>query len=692
MDTVTANPRKTEVQRDPVTTDMQRTHWSLLLLTFVFAVFSPGIGAAKEPEMKFCNIIFAETDKESIGGLTRFIEAAKRRGLYGNLKLTVLIHSDLANDKIPGRREVYRRLYDEGHEIGVFCAAMRGAIAAWLAIPGTEITTVGYAQLFGDPDGEEQARATAAGFLASVNACIEGDSFKEELWDMPHNWEGIPWLPYWTQWDEVRPQATARVNRELQKTNAVLEVQWATRTMWDSYDRITLPQCFHLGEPLAKLKWPFSPLVKRGDPGWWRAEVEQLDENVRHGRIPLAYVNTASELNILTDGWSPSPALIQGDEAIDCLLDFIGLLLDKGWQLPTVREFVRAYQAKWPCPAAPSAAFLMEDTLAGRKDQQGLVVPSHGRLLHAETKHFQITDHEHRMAPERVIAYDLQTPNLLRGGYTFGDPNVWRVGGNRAQYAATTGNALFWSMTEPLANAKGVPYYHINKPAGCRNRTFTFYLGDAWEPFQFAEADFQNVKREGDRVSWSKQMKSPIPGTGIRIRYDNVLDGRKQIVRVKVEGKDAIGKPVRFRVSPYFHQGWDNDYRKPEDKNDPTIADPQMAGQERNVFARLGATEFEYSESNPELRRQVMAAEAGMARLMMFNRNPGHAPSAPGWTIDDNPDMNRGLTLSFDGTGASVEMMDPPGPTHYVTAEIALGNHTPGRTYEFTFEYWHGTK
>ena len=75
---------------------------------------------------------------------------------------------------------------------------------------------------------------------------------------------------------------------------------------------------------------------------------------------------------------------------------------------------------------------------------------------------------------------------------------------------------------------------------------------------------------------------------------------------------------------------------------------------------------------------------------MMFNRNPGRNPADPGWTIDDNPDMNRGFTLSFDGMDTRVELTDPPGPTHYVTAEIELGSFVKGKTYEFTFEYWHG--
>lgn len=660
----------------------------LAIITLIF-IITGTIFAKEKPAMKFCNIILIDDEKE-FSGLPRFIETAKKQGFYDKIKFTVLLHSDKAVFNIPEQQTTYKRLHDEGNEIGVFYAGMRKPIADWLGIPETDITTFGD-QLFGDPDVEEQARSTEAGFRASSNVCIEGDSFKDELWDIPHNWEGAPYFPYWTQWDSAKPKSTARVNRELDKSKAVLELQYCTRTMWETYDRICLPQNFHFGEPLKKTQWPFSPLVKPGDTSFWRDELDQFEINYKKGNTPLLYINTASELSIFTPN-GPWSSFLDNDEAFECALELIKMFVERGWQMTTVSDFVDAFEAKWPCPEAPSSVFLMQDTLAGHKDQQGLTVQSHGQLLRAETKHFQITDHEHRMSPEMVVAYDLRTPNLLRGGYTFGEPDVWQGGVNKAQYASTTGNAVFWSMTDPLKNSKGEPYYRINKPADSRNRTFTFYLGDKWEPYQFTEAGFKDVKRDGSKLYWSKVMKSPIPGTDIRVRYDNILDGSKQIVRVTVLGDDPEGMTARFRISPYFHQGWDSDYLKAGDKRPAKIADPLKAGQERNVFARIGGTEFEYSESNLTPRRQSVSPEPGQAHLMMFNRNPGRNPADPGWTIDDNPDMNRGFTLSFDGTDTRVELTDPPGPTHYVTAEIELGSFVKGRIYEFTFEYWHGVK
>lgn len=636
---------------------------------------------------KICNLIFADTDKDIIG-MERFISAAKKRGLYDKIKFTVMFHSDRADLDIPGQKETYQRLYRDGNEIGVWYEWMRLKAANWLGIPESKITTSGF-QLFGDPDMDEQARETEAGFRASANVCIEGDSFKEEFWDVPHNWEGAPWFPYWTQWDSKRPTSTARVNRELDKTHAMLELQWATRTMWETYDRICLPQNFHFGEPLKKEQWPFSPLVKRGDLSWWRDEINQYEKNLDAGRTPFLYINTGSESNIFTPNgaWA---SFLDSDEALDCALDFIQMLLDKGWHLITVSDFVGYYQSRWPCPEAPSSVFLLEDTLAGHKDRNGLTVPSHGRLLRTETKHFQITDHENGMSPEMIVAYDLRTPNLLRGGYTFGDPEVWSVGANKAQYASTTGNALFWSPTEALVNAKGEPYYHSNKPEDAKDRTYTLYLGDDWKPYQFTPGKVSDVKRDGSVIRWSKTMKSPIAGTDIRIRYNHILDGSNHKITIDVLGDDAVGMPVRFRVSPYFHQGWDNDYIKAGNARNPRIPDPLKAGQERNVFAKTGDTEFEYSESNVVPGRKIMPLQNGNASLSMYNRNPGKDHSDPEWTIDDNPDMNRGFTLSFDGTGSSVELIDPPGPNHYVTAVINLGKYTKGKSYTFTFHYWHG--
>ncbi len=658
---------------------------AILLLTMPHACAQERPAAYAQP--KFCNIVLADTDM-NLDGMQRFIGGAKARGLWGRFKLTILLHPDSAAADKPGQREFYRGLHDEGHEIGVFFAGGRPAIAKWLGIPEAEVTTIGF-ELFGDVDTEEQARASQQGFRATVNACIEGDSMLEERWDIPHNWEGAPYLPYWVQWDADRPADTARVNREMTKKQAALELQWATRTMWHNYDRICLPQCFHFGEPLKHSQWPFQQLAHRGDIWWWRAEIDELEANLSAGRTPLLYLNTASEANIFSPSgpWAP---MLDTEEALSCALDLVALLLDRHWNLVTVREFTDYYAKRWPCPTVPSAAYLMNDTLAGRPDKQGLVVPSHGRLLHAETQHFQIVDHEHRMSPEIVVAYDLQTPNLLRGGYTFGDPDQHGAGQNPGQYSATTGNALFWSPSAPLANAKGVPYYHSAKPADARDRTFTLYLGDEWEPYQFAEARFINVTRRGSEVAWTKEMLAPVAGTDTKLRYTHRLVGSEHRVEVEVLGKDAVGKPVRLRLCPYFHQGWDTDYAKPGTPRPATIADPKSAGQERNVFARVGAREFAFSETNPSRTAERITLAAGRARIDLFNRNPGRPRTAPGWTIDDNPAMNRGVLVTLDTHAAAVTLVDAPGPTHYVTAVVDLGPHRPGAKYRFTFTYWHG--
>lgn len=658
------------------------------LLLALATLAAASVAAPRTSAPKYCNLIFAQTDM-SLVGLQRFINGARSRGTYGRIRMTVLLHPDAAAANLPGHREFYRSLVADGHEIGVFFSSGRAAVADWLGIPGSGITTLGF-ELFGDVDLEEQARATEAGFRAGANACVEGDSMREELWDIPHNWEGAPYMPYYVQWNAARPQSTARVNRAMAPGRAMLELQWATRTMWHNYDRICLPQCFHFGEPIKHTQWPFEQLCRRGEIRWWRAEIDELEANLKARRTPLLYLNTASEANIF-DPSGPWKPFLDSDEALDCALDLVDLLLARNWTLETVADFTNRYTRKWPCPKAPSAAFVMRDTLAGFRDKQGQVVAPHGRLLHAETQHFQVIDHEDRVSPEMVTAYDLQTPNLLRGGYTFADPAQHGAGQNPGQYAATTGNALFWSPSTMLANAKGEPYYHSAKPADADNRTFTLFVGDQWRPYQFAPARISGVLRKGDQITWRKTMRQPVPGTDTTLCVTNTLAGPEHRVRVEVRGRSAVGRPVRLRVCPYFHQGWDVDHIKPGTPRPAGVPDPAACGQERDVFARVGDHEFAYSETNAARRTGRVQLAGGRASIHLSNRNPGRSPGAPGWTVDDNPDMNRGVTLTVAGA-LSVEFIDEPGPGHYVTAVVDFGPHRAGRAYEFSFRYWPGER
>jgi hypothetical protein len=671
----------------------------LVMCIFSLSVMINGTSKADNPakpvseKNKFCNLIFVDHTHD-LPGLKRFVDGAKERGIYSKIKFSLILHSQTAVLNNPEHHDYYRSLYEDGHEIGVYWAQSRKKIADWLEIPVSEIVFAG-SQLFADPYVEEQARLAVAGFRASANVCIEGDSFKEELWDIPHNWEGAPYLPYWTQWDAERPKSTSRVNRELDKSKAVLELQFATRTMREAYDRLCIPECFHFGEPTkGKSSHYFSPVVKKGDLSWWRKEIIQLEKNLNSGNTPFLYINTASEMNIFIEG-GPWSAGLNPTNSLECALELVEMLLDREWQLITVSDFVDFYEARWPCPDAPSAAFLMEDSLKGHEDRDGNVFDGNGRMLRVETKHFQITDHEKRMSPEMIVAYDLRTPNLLRGGYTFGEPDVYCWGDptlkkNMAQYSSTTGNAVFWSPTKAIARPNGEPYFHSSKPADAYNRTYTLYLGDEWEPYQFAESEIENLKRNNNKISWSKVMNAPIDGTDIKLRYDNLIDGAQHIITARISGKDAVGKPVKLRLCPYFHQGWDTDHNKDGEKRPQHIPDPSKAGQERNVFVRVYDTEFGFSESNNEIIKKNIALRGGRAGIHVFNRNPGNNPVSKDWTIDDNPDMNRGLTLSLDGSGENVKILDYPGPNSYVTVVVEFGKHEKDKFYEFTFEYWNG--
>jgi hypothetical protein len=366
------------------------------------------------------------------------------------------------------------------------------------------------------------------------------------------------------------------------------------------------------------------------------------------------------------------------------------LLLAHGWRLVTVSEFVQWFERRWPCPAAPSMVLLVDDTLANRRDLKGRTIEGHGRLLHAETKYYQICDHENRVAPELVIAYELRTPSLLRNGYSFANPAKWSEKESRpGHYASTTGNALFWSPSEPLSDMNGVPYFAPSKPRICRNRTFTFYLGDQWEPYQFTKSRFLDVRRTGDEISWSKTMDVAAPETDIRLTYHHTLKGPEHTIRVDVDGSNAEGLPARFRLCPYFHQGWDPPI--PADVVDPVVPSPKTAGQERNVFGTAMGREFAFSDSNKQsITASIDLRAIGDGKpiqLSMFNRNPG----VGGATCDDNPAMNRGFTVDIQGPDATVRFIDEPGANQYVTAVIELGKHVRGHSYTFTFRYWHGS-
>ncbi len=652
-----------------------------IILLEGFDTPKPSAQPAVVPGPKFFNVILHNQGADSIVGLHRFVDAARARGLFDQMRLTVILNG-AEGTLMPAEQGFFRALYDQGHELGAQWARERAAVADFLGVPGATITTLG-SQLFADADLEEQVLDTRAGFRAGAHACVEGNSLAE-FWDIPHNWEGAPMFPYWVQWNEKQPMLSNRTNRELDRDQALLELHWATRTLWHNYDRFPVPQCWHFGEPLKKRQWNVGQLVRRGEQGgWWRAELAEYERNLRLGRTPYLYLNSASEANVFTpDGpWSP---MLDNDEALECALDLCRLLIDRDWQLVTVREFTDWFADRWPCPAAPSLIYLMNDTLANRSDRDGRVIIGHGRLLHAETRHFQVCDHENRIAPEMIVAYDLRTPNLLRNGYTFANPATWSTKASwDGHYASTTGNALFWSPGEPLADVRNVPYFPPSKDPGCRNRTFTLYVGERWEPYQFAAGTVFGVLREGDTLRWSKEMAQPVAGADTRVIYHHTLDGPVHTVRVEVLGDDAVGKPVRLRLAPYFHQGWD--HQPPARLNDPHVPDPAVVGQERNVFGRTGGREFAYSEANAEARREAQALAGG--ELQLFNRNPG----SPGGTCDDNPAMNRGMTVTVAGApAATVDWIDQPGADFKVTAEIQFGPHRADRQYEFSFRYWPG--
>jgi len=284
-----------------------------------------------------------------------------------------------------------------------------------------------------------------------------------------------------------------------------------------------------------------------------------------------------------------------------------------------------------------------------------------------------------------IVAYECKSPNLVRGGYTFANPRKFPSNETETgHYASTTGNAIFWSPSKSFTDILGNEYFQSYKVEDCKNRTFTFYFGEEWEPYQFAKGEFSRIRRiSDDEVTWTKEMLNPIFGTDTRVKYIHTLKGNKHIITMEVDGKDAIGKDAKFRLSPYFHQGWD--LAPTEELNDPFVPDWKTVGQERNVFASINDYQFAFSENNPDLITKTVSgkSERDGISLKIFNKNPGI-----GLTCDDNPDFNRGFTLNIKEKKADVTFIDLPMNNEFVTAEINFGKHKVGQNYTVEFEYW----
>lgn len=643
----------------------------------------------KKTEDKYATIILHVQDIQGntgFQGLKKIIAATKKRNLYDKIKYTIILDGKEA--RYPKTDiDFLKSLYNDGHEIGCELSNQKGMIADLLEMNADEITTIA-TQLFGDADLEEEVRQNVSDFTASAHACVEGNSLAE-FWDIPHNWEGAPMFPYYVQWNDQMPLNTARTNRELDKDKAVLELTWSTRPLWHNYDRYPIPQVWHFGEPSKPNQWRVGQLVKGGSyGGWWNAELAEYEKNYRAKRTPFLYLSVTQETSWFSDIIRPQ---VDPEECMNNGLDMIEMFIRNGWSILTVKEFVNWYTQKWPCPQAPAMVYLMEDTLANREDRDGKTIVGHGHIVHVETKHFQICDSDNRIAPELVIAYDCKTPNLLRNGYTFANPEKYPLKETyTGRYASTTGNAIFWSPSEPLTDVLGSQYYESYKSEDCKMRTFTFYFGDSWEEYQFVKGEFSRIKRISDEeITWTKEMINPAEGTDISLKYIHTIKADKHIIKIDIDGDDAVGQNAKFRISPYFHQGWD--LAPAEDLNDPYIPDWRVAGQERNVFAKVNGIEFEYLENNAEdiVKKWNVKEEIFQQGIYIdvFNRNPGI-----GKTCDDNPILNRGFTLHVDKAIADVSCIDLAGPNEYVTCEIDLGKHKRGQSYVFTFKYWQGEK
>lgn len=590
-------------------------------------------------------------------------------------------------ETVPSRPEYVAYIKDRlaaGSELAVARAENLEAIAKSLGVnPDFVVTQIG---AWESASPESTARDVAAGFRTRFQAVLEGDSLINETIDNGHNWEGRPFFPYYVQFRPDQPLLSAKANRELRATNAPLELMWLTRSPWSEYDRFCFMYSFHLGDTLIGDNKRCPP----GDIWFWRNEVQEWEKNLAAGRIPYAHLSICNE-SCCTTPLCRNIGLdlpLGQHERLGMLVKF---LLERGWQPVTGKQFQEWYAAKWPSPDAPNQLILFNDT-ARQPDgryftaafDKSVATVDQGQILIAETKHFRVIDHQHRLSPFMEVAYDLEAPNLHTGGYTAHDqrPKEQREANHAGQtftdgtgrvgdpdalsVTAATGNALFWgndphrgvtTKWEKLGPDLGVP------ADASRNRDYTLLVDG--KDIQFAPAhdpakfygEFFDLKRTDESVSWKKRIHFDLGGKSVPLVMAHTLIGTEHQIELIDESGALAGHKLELAFRPFWYPAW-------------------LKDQERLAFGTasgMTGESFAYRVDNDKDAEQWQEFPTNVTQpfVTLYHCDPLR------------PEMARSVRVEFpQGMAGGAKFMDPAGSWIWTEARVPL--KTLGK---FTLKY-----
>ena len=283
-------------------------------------------------DAKFCNLIFVIQGNDSIFGLHRFhVDAAKNRGLLGRLRMTVVLGGFEPENAPRNRRS----------SAAWSTRVTNSELSSWNGRPQWPSGWASPRRNSPPSAAKRKAIPTsrprpAIRWPAShqAHACVEGQFTGRVLGHSPQLGRRARCSLTGSQWDEQTPADHRRVNRELDENKAVLELHWASRTLWHNYDRFPIPQCWHFGEPLKRNDWSVGPVGPSRRKGRLVASrTGGIREEPKAGRTPLPLPEHGLGSATFSRPGAPGGRAWIRTRRWIAPLDMMELLLARGWRL-----------------------------------------------------------------------------------------------------------------------------------------------------------------------------------------------------------------------------------------------------------------------------------------------------------------------------------------------------------------------
>ena len=582
---------------------------------------------------------------------------------------------------IPTKKEYGDLIKDriaKGSEIGYSNAAIdnrKGEIEKYFEMPPNSINA-----WVGTWEAEEDPWTTKSAVENNINvqfnAVLEGDSIIGETIDLGHNWEGRPFMPYYTQFRPDNPNMSAKTNRELRETNAPLDLFWLTRSPWSEYDRHCFQYSFHLGDVrVGRGKY----LRCTPDNIWfWRNEIDQWQKNLDKGYTPYSHISVCLEGELTAKDVDVNLIGKEGRDGNLMMLEKLcDYLLENGWTPVTGTQFYNWYSSKWPCPETPNVALYFNDTSKdpdGKYNTPQWATPEAesedmGNIFIAETKYFRIIDHQHRLSPFMEVAYELETPNLfaakyaghdartgdigsLHGGSTFADGTGFIGDPKQLAVTAATGNALFWG-NDPHRNVL-VKWDVMAKKLGVepltKYRCYSVAIDgkdiqfpDVWDG-KSPYGEIFDIVRNDKTVSWKKRITFNLDGKPTQLVITHRLIGKEHKIGF-IDEKGALdGRKIELVFRPFFYPGW-------------------LLDQENLVYGKAPGinTPFSYKTDNPsDIKYKVNLKKKYGNKFSIYHDNP------------DVPEMGRSVEITLPTWATAVTFVDTAGSNQFVEARVDM--------------------